>query len=91
MHPEDIFRSANDRIAERARELGWASSVPFLCECSDSRCFARLDLTLDEYAQVREHPQRYAVHASHEVAEAFLVEENGDLALVEKLWPASAG
>jgi hypothetical protein len=86
MQTEDVFRSANDRIADKARELGWHSAIPLLCECSDQRCFARVELTLDVYEDVRSHPQRYLTAAGHEVAGAFVIEDAERVAFVEKLW-----
>jgi hypothetical protein len=83
---EEVFRIANDRIAEKGRELGWRFPVPFLCECSERRCFGRLELTLEEYEQVRSHPQRYLTLPGHEVRGAFLVERNERVALAEKLY-----
>ena len=68
METEEIFRSANERIAEKGRELGWRFPVPFLCECSERRCFGRVELTLEEYEQLRSHPERYLTLPGHEVA-----------------------
>ena len=85
MRVEEGFRSANDRIAEKGRELAWRFPVPFLCECSDRRCFARVELTLEEYEQVRSHPLRYLTRPGHEIVGAFLIEHNERLALAEKL------
>lgn len=67
MQIEDVFRNANDRIAEKGRELGWESPLPFLCECSDRRCFARLELTLAAYDELRSDPSRYLTAPGHEV------------------------
>jgi type I restriction enzyme M protein len=39
---EDVFRSANESIAAKARELRLEPPIPFLCECSNKRCFARI-------------------------------------------------
>lgn len=86
MWAEEAFRSANDRIAEKGRELGWRFPVPFLCECSERRCFARVELTLDEYEQVRSHPQRYLTLPGHQVVGAFLLERDERVALTEKLY-----
>jgi hypothetical protein len=83
---EDVFRSANERIAEKGRELGWRFRVPFLCECSERSCFGRVDLTLEEYAQARAHPQRYLAVSGHEVEGAFLVAHNDRVAFAEKLY-----
>jgi hypothetical protein len=85
MQAEDIFRSANERIAEKARELGWRSRIPFLCECSERLCFQRLELTIEEYDATRSHPQRYVVARGHEVTGALLLEQDDRAAYVEKL------
>ena len=53
---EDVFRDANERIAEKAREVELQQSIPFLCECSDKGCFAHLLLTLERYEQARADP-----------------------------------
>lgn len=84
MQAENVFRSANDRIAEKGSELGWQFPVPFLCECSDPHCFARIGLTLEEYAQVRSHPQRYLTVPGHAVVGASLIEAKEDFAVAEK-------
>jgi hypothetical protein len=86
LHPEDVFRNANDSIAQTASELGWRYSVPFLCECSDRHCFARLELTLAEYEEARLHPQRYLTAPQHQVAGAFVIEQGERVALAEKLY-----
>lgn len=83
---EEIFRSANDRIGEKAHELGWRFPVPFLCECDDRRCFARVDLTVDSYDEMRVHPQRYLTAPGHGIEGAFLLEQTESAALVEKLY-----
>jgi hypothetical protein len=89
LQPEDVFRSANDRIAEKASELGWSSPVPFLCECSDVRCFTRLELALEEYEEARAHPQRYLAVPGHEVVGAFMIEGDDRVAFVEKLYAST--
>jgi hypothetical protein len=86
VHAEDVFRAANQHIAAKARELRWRFPVPFLCECSERHCFARIDLTLDEHEQVRSHPQRYVTLLGHEVEGALLVEQDERVAFVEKLY-----
>jgi hypothetical protein len=44
-----VFRIANDTIAERARQLGISGAVPFICECSNDRCFRLVHITVEEY------------------------------------------
>lgn len=49
MEEATVFRIANDTIAERARQLGISGPVPFICECSNDRCFRLVHITVDEY------------------------------------------
>jgi hypothetical protein len=60
--------------------------IPFLCECSNKRCFARISLTLEEYDEARAAPQRYLTISGHPVEGAALVIADDErFALVEKL------
>ena len=85
MQAEEVFRSANDRVAEKARELGWRFPVPFLCECSERRCFERIELTRAEYERLRSHPERYMTLPGHEVEDGAVIEKAERVAYVEKL------
>jgi hypothetical protein len=85
METEDVFRSVNDCIAEKAEQLGLRFPGPFLCECSDMHCTARLELTLEAYEELRSHPLRYLTVPGHEVAETVVVGQNGRVALAEKV------
>ena len=85
MQPEDIFREANIKIAEKARELQMEPPIPFLCECTNKRCFARLHLTLEDYEEARSDPQRYLTITGHEVSGAVVIAQNDRFALAEKL------
>ena len=85
MRAEDVFRSVNDRIAEKGTELGWRLPGPFLCECSDIRCFARLELSLDDYEALRSHPGRYLTVPGHEVAKSVVIEQTDRVAFAERL------
>jgi hypothetical protein len=67
---EDVFREANERVAARARELEVDQPLPFLCECRDQRCFARISLTIEEYEQARSDPRRYLTIPGHEASAA---------------------
>jgi hypothetical protein len=85
MQAEDVFREANERIAEKARELKFQQPIPFLCECSDERCFAHVFLTLEEYAEARSGSQRYLTIAGHEVVGAVVIAKDDRFALAEKI------
>ena len=82
---ENVFRNANESMAAKARELRLEPSIPFLCECSNKRCFARISLTLEEYDEARSAPQRYLTISGHEVEGAVVIAQDERFALVEKL------
>jgi hypothetical protein len=67
---EEVFREANERVAAKAGELKFAQPLPFLCECRDRHCFARISLTLEEYEQVRSDQRRYLTIPGHDPAAA---------------------
>jgi hypothetical protein len=71
---EDVFRRANEEIADLARKRRWRFPVPFLCECADRHCFARLELMLEAYEGVRSNPQRYLTAPGHEIPAAMPIE-----------------
>ena len=85
METEDVFREANESIAAKARELRMEPPIPFLCECSNKRCFVRILLTIEEYEQARSTPRRYLTAAGHEVDGALVIAQDEHFALAEKL------
>ena len=85
METENVFREANESIAAKARELRMEPPIPFLCECSNKRCFARIWVTIQEYDEARAAPQRYLTILGHEVEGAFVIARDERFALAEKL------
>jgi hypothetical protein len=81
---EDVFREANERIAARADELGLERGIPFLCECSDTRCMRMVRLDLRGYKDVRADPAHYLSIPGHAIPGAQVIEESGALAILEK-------
>jgi len=86
MEPEDVFRNANDRIADMAAKRGWRDPVPFLCECSDERCLARLEITLEEYVSLRAHSEQYLLKPGHQLSGGVILEQTERVAVAEKLY-----
>jgi hypothetical protein len=86
MEPEDVFRHANERIADMAAELAWSDPIPFLCECSDIRCFARFRLTLEEYGSARAESEQYLIKPGHQLSGGIILERDDRVALAEKLY-----
>jgi hypothetical protein len=56
MGDSNLFRAANERIADKARALGVRDAIPFICECSDGNCFRTLRWSLVEYDDARAKP-----------------------------------
>jgi hypothetical protein len=64
------FRDANERIRDRADELGVEMErIPFLCECPIEECVEIVHLTPGEYGAVRENSTWFMTAVGHEVAE----------------------
>ncbi len=83
---ERAFRTANERFSERAEKLVSAETpVPFLCECTDEDCLARIELSLAEYRAVRKHHDHFVIVPGHPTLEnENVVSDYGDFHVVEK-------
>jgi hypothetical protein len=94
-HNNAVFRDANDEIEKAAADHGLETDrlVPFICECSDTRCTTIVRVTLTEYRKVRSDPRRF-VHAPGHEAEiegaVSLRERKEGYIVVEKIGAAGA-
>lgn len=81
---ETIFRAGNESIDKAAG--GRVEKAPYLCECGEKGCLARVELTPAEYEAVRAHPARFFVIPGHEdlTAGEVVVEQYPRFTLVEK-------
>jgi hypothetical protein len=81
---EAIFRAGNESIDKVAG--GGVETVPYLCECGEKSCLARVVLTAAEYEVVRSHPARFFVVPGHEdlTAGEVVVEQRDRFTVVEK-------
>ena len=61
---ESLFRDVNERIAETSERFD-ADDAEFMCECADPACAERLEVSLDEYEQVREDPTKFLLNPEH--------------------------
>ena len=81
-----IFREVNERIREVAEQFDVKSGVAFICECSNERCAASIELDLDEYDTIRSSPTLFLIAPGHETLKVEnVVETNDRYALVEKI------
>lgn len=81
---EVVFRAGNERI--RAAVADGLARTPYMCECGDESCFARVELTRGEYERVRAHQARFFVSPGHEdrTAAERVVEKFDHFTVVEK-------
>jgi hypothetical protein len=82
---EAMFREVNEAI-ERGQwpgEVG--STASFRCECARLGCTRIIELTVEEYEEVRAHSRRFVVAIGHQQPEVErVVEERPAYLVVEK-------
>jgi hypothetical protein len=77
---EILYRAVNEEVRELDARLG-AASLPtqsFVCECGNADCTERIELTDEEYAQVRADPTTFALVNGHEMPEVEYVVRRTD-------------
>ncbi len=83
---EIVFR----RVNERLKDLGESFSIVteearFVCECADTSCTELVEMTLEEYEQVRAQPGRFFMPPGHVDPEIeTVVDDNGRYVVAEK-------
>jgi hypothetical protein len=81
-----LFRQVNDRV--RTLNEAFEPLLPrgdWICECADSGCVERIEMTIDEYDAIRAHPRRFPAVAGHElVGIERVVEQLGGYVVVER-------
>lgn len=60
---EALFRDINERLEVVNDDFGTSE---WLCECSDLECVGRIEMTHDEYEEVRQDGSHFALLAGHE-------------------------
>ena len=61
---EALFRNVNEGINVASNRLD-TDDARFVCECGDPGCTDRIEVPLDEYDAIREHPTRFVVSPGH--------------------------
>jgi transposase len=83
-----MFRTINERIRELAGrfEVG-REPVGFICECADETCVEKVELTLEQYDEMRALPARFVVVPGHEATPLVerVVFRNPGFVLVRKI------
>ena len=92
---EALIREVNERIEQVDKAAEEASLAPeeaffeFLCDCggddSDMSCVEHVQMTIEEYEQVRSQDDRFAVYPGHEQEELeWVVARNERFVVVDK-------
>jgi len=82
---EALFRDVNERIAESAQRFD-AHTTQFVCECADANCTHRLEVTLDEYEDVRADGATFMLVPGHEHDDIErVIAKRGGFNVVEKV------
>jgi hypothetical protein len=64
---EAVFRQVNERIEELAETFDLGEGLDLICECGNASCTSRIELSRDEYEQVRSDSTTFAVISGHEI------------------------
>ena len=87
-----IFRHANEGINEVAEAQKIEDSVPFICECADPACVEIVQMSMKEYAEIREDPRTFLNVPGHEASAqgwAQVIESHDRYVVVVKIGPAA--
>ena len=83
---EDLFRKVNDQIEGVNEAFGtFTGTMSVICECGKLDCIEQIDLTVDEYRELRADPTRFAVRPGHEIPDVErIVERREGYSIVQK-------
>jgi hypothetical protein len=85
---ESLFREVNERIEEIAETMFKSSHSGFFCECGDADCVELMELTVEEYEEIRSDPRRFVVKPGHEIPDFERVVEREGHYVVQKVGDA---
>ena len=91
---QSLFRDVNERVSEVNKAHGlWVTLSDWICECADETCTERIELTPQQYEEVRDNPTHFIVapgpeHVIPDVER--IVERHGRYWVVEKVGVAAA-
>ncbi len=90
---EVIFREVNERLRELGESFSLVTEVSdFVCECADTSCTDRIQLSLNDYEEVRSDPKWFVIVPGHELLEfERVMDQHDSYLIVEKLPGGPAG
>jgi hypothetical protein len=63
---EALFREVNEQIEDVSEDVPRSEFIGFLCECGEEACVEQIQLTREEYEQIRSAPDHFAIKPGHE-------------------------
>lgn len=82
---EDLFREANERMADWEENDAANVEELYFCECADPECREKVRLRKAEYERIRSNPRRFFVVLGHDVPDVETVVETAETwAVIEK-------
>jgi len=81
-----MFRQLNEHVKEFNESIGaLRETYSISCECADTSCIARVEISREDYDRIREDATRFVVLAGHVYPDVeAVVEENSAFVVVEK-------
>ena len=83
---QNVFRRANERLLAAVRDVvDDARPIHFLCECIDADCRSTVQLSIEQFRDLREIDNRYAIVTGHPIMNGERpVEVDGDVTIVQR-------
>jgi hypothetical protein len=83
---QEVFRRANERLlAAVGDRIDDARPIPFICECLDTTCRSTVQLSIEQFRDLRESGTCYAIVTGHAILDRERVlEVDGAVTIVER-------
>jgi 5-bromo-4-chloroindolyl phosphate hydrolysis protein len=63
---QTLFRAVNEKLSELNQALSSVTETYMIaCECAETTCVKTLEISMEEYLEVRSDPHRFAVLPDH--------------------------
>ena len=81
-----LFRAVNEKMRQLNEDVSsLTGSFTIACECSDAECLEMIEISAEEYVDVRSEPRHFVVLEGHIICEIeFVVRETAGWVVVEK-------
>ena len=81
-----LFRAVNEKVRQLNEDVAsLTGSFTIACECSDAECLEMIEISPEEYLDVRSEPRHFVVLEGHIIPKIeFVVRETAGWVVVEK-------